>query len=159
MVALQGLSGLGPISDGVVDVQLRCLESCLGKPVHDCNNKELGAYGEDIAASYLEARGYEILSQNWRCVFGEADIVARDDDELVLVEVKTRMCGSTDNPEIAPEVAVNNRKRGTYEKLALMCYSEQSELVSVRFDVIAIKLVGEQDVLMRHLFAAYSWDQ
>ena len=156
MVSLQGLSGLEPISDGMVDVQLRCLESCLGKSVHDCNNKELGAYGEDIAASYLEARGYEILSQNW---FGEADTVARDDDELVLVEVKTRLCGVADNPEIAPEVAVNNRKRGTYEKLALMCYAEQSELLSVRFDVIAIKLIGEQDVLMRHLFAAYSWDQ
>ncbi len=159
MVAVQGLSGMEPISDGMVDVQLRCVDSSLEKPIDACSAKEIGLYGEDLAASYLEARGYELMHRNWRCVFGEADIVARDGDELVLVEVKTRTCGHLDNPELAPEVAVNSRKRARYEKLALMCYAEQSELASVRFDVIAVKLVGEQDVLLRHLFAAYSWDR
>lgn len=159
MADLQGLSGLRPISDGMVDVHLRCMDTNLSKPLTDCTAKELGNYGEDLASSYLEARGYEIIQRNWRCVFGEADIVARDEDELVLVEVKTRMCGAMDNPEIAPEIAVNNRKRSTYERLALMCYSDQSQLASVRFDVVAIKLIGEHDVLLRHLFAAYSWDR
>ncbi|MDO4798362.1 MAG: YraN family protein [Coriobacteriales bacterium] len=159
MVAVQGLSGMGPLSDGMVDVQLRVMDTCLEKPIDACTQREIGLYGEDLAASYLEARGYELLHRNWRCVFGEADIVAADGDELVLVEVKTRTCGLYDNPELAPEIAVDSRKRSRYEKLALMCYAEQSELASVRFDVIAIKLVGEQDVLLRHLFAAYSWDR
>lgn len=51
---------------------------------------ELGRAGEDRAASYLRAHGYEILDRNWRCAIGEVDLVARRDGRLVVVEVKTR---------------------------------------------------------------------
>ena len=51
---------------------------------------DLGRRGEDLAASHLRARGYLILDRNWRCREGEIDIVARDGDEVVFVEVKTR---------------------------------------------------------------------
>ncbi len=50
----------------------------------------LGAYGEDQAAEYLKAQGYRILARNWRTPGGEADIVAQQRDDLVIVEVKTR---------------------------------------------------------------------
>lgn len=50
----------------------------------------LGKWGEDLAARHLEATGYEVLARNWRCAAGEIDIVARNGDGIVFVEVKTR---------------------------------------------------------------------
>lgn len=159
MDALQQLLEMHEGTDGVLDVRLRCEETGLDKSLEECSNKEVGTYGEGIAAGYLELRGYEILARNWRCVFGEADIVATDGNELVLVEVKTRKVDPDDNAYIAPEVSVDGRKRSKYEKIALMYFSRQTLLDVVRFDVIAIKLLGEHECMLRHLPAAYAWDR
>lgn len=51
---------------------------------------DLGRRGEQIAVDHLERLGYRILDRNWRCPTGELDIVASDERELVVVEVKTR---------------------------------------------------------------------
>ena len=51
---------------------------------------EDGCRGEELAARELQRRGYEILERRWRCRLGEIDIVARDGETLVVVEVKTR---------------------------------------------------------------------
>ena len=65
--------------------------SPVGAPLSELTSTELGVRGEQAAARYLAARGWEILERNWRCPYGEADIVARDvDGTIVLVEVKTR---------------------------------------------------------------------
>jgi putative endonuclease len=50
----------------------------------------VGAYGERVAAAHLRAQGMAVLSTNWRCKYGEVDIVARDGNTLVICEVKTR---------------------------------------------------------------------
>lgn len=50
----------------------------------------LGDLGERHARRFLEAAGYEFLAANWRCAGGELDLVMRDGDEIVFVEVKTR---------------------------------------------------------------------
>ena len=55
-----------------------------------------GNYGEKLAADYLRQKGYDILATNWHCQRGEIDIVARKDDMLVFVEVKTRRKSSTE---------------------------------------------------------------
>lgn len=52
--------------------------------------RRLGDQGEGHARRYLEARGYEFLTANWRCAAGELDLVMRDGEEIVIVEVKTR---------------------------------------------------------------------
>jgi putative endonuclease len=52
--------------------------------------KALGDFGERVAARFLTDRGMVVLDRNWRCPDGEVDIVARDGDELVVCEVKTR---------------------------------------------------------------------
>ncbi|MBI2040320.1 YraN family protein [Candidatus Microgenomates bacterium] len=52
--------------------------------------KPKGNYGEDLACEYLKKHGYKILERNFRIRGGEIDIVAKDDDYLVFVEVKTR---------------------------------------------------------------------
>ncbi|GAC1443608.1 MAG: YraN family protein [Mycobacteriales bacterium] len=53
-------------------------------------SSQLGQYGEDLAVEHLTAAGMTVLARNWRCREGELDIVARDGDSLVFVEVKAR---------------------------------------------------------------------
>ena len=64
-------------------------------------NRRLGQWGERQARLHLEARGYEVVAANFRCRAGEIDIVARQGDELVFVEVKTRRGGAFGSAEDA----------------------------------------------------------
>ncbi len=125
--------------------------------IGDLTPKELGSIGERVATGYLESRGLQILDANWRCKLGEVDIVALDGDVTVLVEVKTRRSleglGSS-----FPELAVNDRKRERYRRLALMYLSKHPEVSSIRFDVIAIDVYGERRAHLRHLVSAFGWD-
>ena len=66
----------------------------------------LGKDGEAAAVEYLKERGYQILQTNWRLGSYELDIIAKTEDELVIIEVKTRSGGSITNPEDA----INNQK-------------------------------------------------
>ncbi len=59
----------------------------------------LGRWGEELAARHLAAKGYEILARNWRCETGELDLVARDGESLVFVEVRTRRGRLLGSPE------------------------------------------------------------
>ena len=54
------------------------------------NKKELGKIGEEISSNYLKKCGYKIIERNYRCRSGEIDIIAKDKEELVFIEVKTR---------------------------------------------------------------------
>ena len=119
--------------------------------------REVGRHGEDLVAWYMEQKGIEILERNWRCHCGEVDIVARDGDTAILLEVKTRNCVDG-NDELAPEIAVNSRKRRRYEKLALVYLATKPHIDSVRFDVAAVKLVGRNKAYVRYLAGAYEWD-
>jgi putative endonuclease len=61
--------------------------------------KELGNWGETYAANYPEKLGYEVLRRNVRTPYGEIDIVAKEKNQLVFVEVKTRSSKKFGNPE------------------------------------------------------------
>lgn len=114
---------------------------------------DLGRRGEDAAARFLDKRGYDIVDRNWKCFAGEADIIARDGDTLVFVEVKTRR-----NCEKGfPAEAVNREKRERYEKIAL-AYLQDYEIsdVLVRFDVVSIVVVSTDRALIRHHINAFS---
>ena len=58
----------------------------------------LGVRGEELAVAELRRQGMEVLERNWRCRAGELDVVARDGDALVAVEVKTRRTGAMESP-------------------------------------------------------------
>jgi putative endonuclease len=118
-------------------------------------NQKIGYLGENMACEYLERGDIVILERNWRCSFGEADIIADDQGTLVFIEVKTRSAGY---PGL-PESAVTKEKRGRYERIAVS-YLERHERSSgrVRFDVIAIQLLGEHQCLLRHHLDAFSVD-
>ncbi|MEN6624456.1 MAG: YraN family protein [Smithella sp.] len=101
-----------------------------------------GRDGEKIAVAYLMKNGYRICEINFRCPIGEIDIVARDKNEIVFVEVKTRRS----NQLGFPEQAVGSRKQKKLSQLALW-YIEEKKLsnINARFDVIAITLLAEEN--------------
>ncbi len=117
---------------------------------HGCcksHNKTLGEKGEQAACQYLARRGVDVIQRNWKCKFGEADIVALDDGAIVFIEVKTR----SGVEHGLPEDAVTREKRTRYEKIA-MAYLERSDYCDrpVRFDAISITLMTNSRAFLRH---------
>lgn len=123
------------------------------KKKRSSRSKELGRRGEEVAASFLHDRGYEIVERNWTCPAGEADIVARDGNVLVFVEVKTR----SSCEKGFPAEAVTAAKRERYEKIALMYIADCDIVdVAVRFDVVSIVVVASDRAFVRHHIGAYT---
>lgn len=101
------------------------------------NKRKIGAQKEDEAARFLTECGVKVIELNFRNRFGEIDIVARDGDYTVFVEVKYRKDASVGHPE----EAVNYRKARTISKVADY-YRVRKKLpadTKIRFDVIAIE--------------------
>lgn len=123
-----------------------------GKYAASYSLHELGKRGEEAAACFLQRREYEILDRNWKCIAGEADIVALQDDTLCFIEVKTRK----DAQKGFPSEAVDTRKRSRYERIAA-CYLKDHDYadVRVRFDIIAILVLGEDRAFLRHHLNAF----
>lgn len=101
-----------------------------------------GKEGEKIAAAFLKKNGYRIIEINFRCPIGEIDIVAKEKDDLVFVEVKTRK-----SIELGyPEQAVGIRKQKKMSQLALW-YLQKRKIAdtNARFDVVAVTLIPENN--------------
>jgi putative endonuclease len=103
---------------------------------------DLGKWGEDLALKKVKKLGYQCIARNYRCPQGEVDLIARDGDTLVFVEIKTRRGRSL---EYAKE-AVNQRKRRQLSKVAL-AYMKSKGFADVRarFDVVVINLNGGEE--------------
>jgi len=98
---------------------------------------ETGRAGEDRAAVHLERKGWRLLDRNWRCADGELDIVALEDEELVIVEVKTRRGMGFGHPL----EAVDARKRARLWRLAMAWAAAHPQIArgrEVRLDAIAV---------------------
>lgn len=104
-------------------------------------NREIGLSGEGIAAIYLAKKNFEILKRNFSNKFGEIDIVARDKNTLVFVEVKTKI--GTDFG--LPEEMVGPGKLRRIRNMATMYLKGES--VPCRIDVVAIVLGENNDVI------------
>lgn len=107
----------------------------------------LGAWGEWIALNWLLHLNWDVLARNWTTPRGELDLVARDRDCLVFVEVKTRLSGAISRPEDA----VDDEKRDRLERLALG-FLRRHELgeTPIRFDLIAIETPDRRHFQLRH---------
>ena len=81
--------------------------------------QETGRSGEEIASKYLERQGYEILDRNFNCHQGEIDIVAKDKNEIVFIEVKTR---TNKKYGFASEAVNENKILHIYKKIRKMFY-------------------------------------
>ncbi len=115
------------------------------------HKKELGKKGEELAIRFLKRQGYSILQRNYVCKMGEMDIIAKEKDTLVFIEVKTR----TSNTFGPPQSAVHQKKQEQLSKVALTFLKEKRlEAVKARFDVVAILLreKGEEIDLIKDAF-------
>lgn len=120
---------------------ITCGKSPLAKLKPMLKKKERGNLGEKLAVSFLKRNHYQILQRNFRSRFGEIDIVAKDGEDLVFIEVKTRAYLSFGTPEeaITPEKIKRIIKSADYFKLL---HPELPD--SLRIDLVAVDLVEDE---------------
>jgi len=106
--------------------------------VKDLSRIRTGRKGEELAAAYLQSLGYRILERNYRCPLGEIDIVARDKDAIVFVEVKSRKTEEFGDPELA--VGKTKQRKLTLISLYYLAQKNDSPM-EARFDVVAVKML------------------
>jgi putative endonuclease len=107
----------------------------------------LGNWGEELAGRLLEERGYSILDTNYRCRYGEVDIVAQDGDELVFVEVRTRHGGGFGAPEESLSAAKVRRLVTTCQDYVQRRAEEGAEW---RIDLVCVHLNRGREVPRIH---------
>ncbi|MHB1148001.1 MAG: YraN family protein [Lutibacter sp.] len=113
-------------------------------------HNELGELGEELAVEELEKNGYEIMERNWRYKKAEIDIIAKKNDVLAIVEVKTRSSDYFGDPQDF----VNSKKIKMLVE-AVNEYVVSKDLnVEVRFDIIAI-IKNENKLTLEHLEDAF----
>lgn len=115
------------------------------------NRRMVGTAYEQAALFYLEQRGYEILETNYRCRFGEIDVIARHKGYLVFLEVKYRS-GGTKGTALE---AVTRKKQAVIGKAAAWYLMERrlGDQVPCRFDVVGID--GEEVTVLENAFSCH----
>lgn len=114
----------------------------------------LGRWGEALAAEYLRKKGYAILAANWRCRFGEIDLIASNRDCLCFVEVKLRKSAAYGQ---AGEF-VDRRKQQKLRTAAQLYLTQQPTRLQPRFDVVEVYAPQGTDTkqpVVRHLENAF----
>jgi putative endonuclease len=111
---------------------------------------DLGREGEERAREYLKSIGYEILDCNWRFGSEEIDIIARENEMLVIVEVKTRKS----NYFGEPEAAVNAKKKKILVRAADAYINQKKLDLEVRFDIISV-IIGSGQAAVNHIPDAF----
>ncbi len=115
--------------------------------------QSLGKWGEEAAVRHLEGEGLEIVERNYACPRGEIDIVAREGDRLVFVEVKTKTLAE----HLPPRYSVNRRKQGQIIRTARWYLKEKkASRARCRFDVVEVIGSGAgRPERLTHLPAAF----
>ena len=115
------------------------------------SNRKIGEIGERIAAEYLAGKGLKIVARNWHYKHKEIDIIARDGDRLVIVEVKLRF-----NDEYGhPRDFVSMQKQRYLIEAAEAYLDTIQDAPEVRFDIIAI-LGNEENHILEHIDDAFN---
>lgn len=117
------------------------------KPVENTAQRH-GVIGEKAARRHLELAGLRFLTANYRTKRGEIDLIFRDEDCLVFVEVKTR----SSEEWTRPAAAVNAAKRRKIARTAMDYLAELGKpSLKLRFDIVEVLLEDESPVEVRHL--------
>ncbi len=117
--------------------------------------KNLGKLGESIACRYLREKGYKIIDQNYRTRYGEIDIVAKEDDFFVFIEVKTRTNRLFGFPEEAIDVRKQHKLAVTAEHYLATHHLYEKKY---RIDSVAVE-ISERDgkARIRHEKDVVGW--
>lgn len=121
-----------------------------GIPAPPAERTERGRLAEGLAERYLRAQGYEILERNVRFRRGEIDIVARDGDEIVFVEVRSRRAGACRSPEF-----LSRAKRRALLRAAAVWVGRRGYGNSLcRFDLVTVRFARDA-ARLEHLRSAF----
>lgn len=116
--------------------------------------QQFGTDSESMAVNYLKENGYQIIERNYRTKIGEIDIIAKDGDTIVFVEVKARKSRAYN-----PKEAVTNSKKRKISMVALYYLKSTRQInVRARFDVVAIdsaKNSGAVEIIKNAFELAY----
>lgn len=115
---------------------------------------ETGKFGEAYAAKFLQDLGCEILLRNWRCKNLEVDLIVRDADTLVFVEVKTR--SQLDYGE--PFEFVDWKKKRKLTRAADYYLKKYDVVGEIRFDIISILIIDKENIQLEHIKDAF-WNE
>lgn len=112
---------------------------------------ELGKKGEEIAVEFLKGKGYLILETNWRHRRAEVDIIAKDGEILVFVEVKTRSTQLWGQPELA----VTPKKERLMVDASGVYMEQINHQWEVRFDIVSVIVINEGQEEITHFKDAF----
>lgn len=116
------------------------------------NKQQIGKIGEDIAAEYLKKQGYSIMERNFRCKQGEIDMIAMDKEEIVFIEVKTRL---SLNYGLPSEAVNQQKKRHLMKTIQYYLYQRNLEDHFIRMDVVEI-YIRHNKAYINHIKQAIS---
>jgi putative endonuclease len=104
------------------------------------DRQQIGRAAEDAAVAFLTSQGLEIIARNFRRRLGELDVIARERDTLIIVEVRTR----ASNRFGGAAASVNFRKQAKLQRAASLFLQHRPDLakLQVRFDVVAVSPTG-----------------
>ena len=111
----------------------------------------IGEQGEAIAKDYLQKKGYEIITANWRFQKAEIDIITTYKNQLVIVEVKTRTSEEFESPKEA--VTIPKQKR--IVKATDAYIQEKNIDLECRFDIVSVLIQGNK-INVEHIEDAFS---
>lgn len=98
------------------------------------NNADLGKFGEQLACDFIRKKNYQIIDRNYRFKKNEIDIVAKKDNKLIIIEVKTRQTSEIGEPW----QAVSKQKQKQVIKVANHYVQNNNIELETRFDIISI---------------------
>lgn len=114
-------------------------------------HNDFGKEAENKAAEFLEQKGYQILSKNYRYQKAEIDIIAKFENQIIIVEVKAR----SNDAFIEPYEAVNKNKIRLFTFAASQFLEENNIDLETRFDIVSILVVPHQELQIQHMEGAF----
>lgn len=116
------------------------------------NNRLVGSQGEELALNYLSGIGYRLLKRNYRCRFGEVDLIMADGSVTVFIEVKTRRSLIFG----APQEAVVPAKQARLKRIAeYYMVTNGIHEAHLRFDVVGISFSPQGVPKIEHLIGVF----
>lgn len=117
----------------------------------ETEKRKIGNIGEKYSQKFLKKLGYKIISTNYNTKFGEIDIVAENENNIVFVEVKTRK----ENSMYAPVLAVTKQKQQRIMKTAYLYLKEYPTNKNIRFDIIEVIHNNKKAIDINHIKSAF----
>ncbi|WIF94625.1 YraN family protein [Caminicella sporogenes] len=111
-------------------------------------NKELGDLGEKLAVEYIEDKGYKIVEKNFRCKFGEIDIIAKNDNFYIFIEVKTRKSLNFGRPI---ESITKNKINHITKTIFYYLNKNNIKNYNIRIDAVEIIIKDLKNYIINHI--------